>query len=168
MTSTVNRNRQPAGVRDGGQFATQTKTEPTVTLGATQAPAVGVEDGPRLRAEFVALRDELVGMRGDLRRAEFNHGDEHPTTLALCERAAELNRKMNLLRGPLHAAAEQRYTTRAAQDAYATCYGNESYADHLEVSTLDRVARFPDRAEEFTTRTLGEALSSNTSGERGD
>ncbi|WP_156251009.1 hypothetical protein [Pseudactinotalea terrae] len=167
MTSTQSRNRQPAGLREGGQFATGAKTEAAVTL-AAQVSAVDAKDGPRLRAEFVALREELVGMGGDIRRAAFNHGDEHPTTLALRERAAELNRELNLRRGPLRVAAEQRYTTQAARDAYATCYGEESYADYLEASTLDRVARFPDRAEELTTRTLGEALSSNTSGERGD
>lgn len=61
--------------------------------------------------------------------------------------------------------ATKTYTTRAGQDAAerigSTKFWTESYADHIEEGELRYADLFPDRADYFLTRTLGEALAGN-------
>ena len=62
------------------------------------------------------------------------------------------------------------YTTQAAQDIERMGFtkvfpfteeGGRSYADYLERDALEKAARFPERADHFMTRTIGQALAGN-------
>ena len=44
---------------------------------------------------------------------------------------------------------------------YATCYGDEAYADYLEKAAQENAQRRPGEAEYYLTRTLGDALRGN-------
>lgn len=55
----------------------------------------------------------------------------------------------------------QAYTTRAARDAAETRYGDKGYWDYLEQSAMEYAERFPEQADYFLTRNLGEALRGN-------
>lgn len=51
------------------------------------------------------------------------------------------------------------YKSQAARDAYK--WKGKSYADYIERGELEYAAKFPERAEYFLTRTIGEALRGN-------
>jgi uncharacterized protein YkwD len=51
------------------------------------------------------------------------------------------------------------YKSQSARDAFK--WGGQRYADYIERGELEYAAKFPDRAEYFLTRTIGEALRGN-------
>ena len=51
------------------------------------------------------------------------------------------------------------YSSQSARDAIKMY--SKRYADYLEEKALEYSARFPDLAEYFMTRNLGEALAGN-------
>lgn len=53
------------------------------------------------------------------------------------------------------------FKSQAARDAQASGYGSATYPAYLERHALELAERFPERAEEFMTRSLGEALTGN-------
>ena len=53
------------------------------------------------------------------------------------------------------------YASQSARDAAASGYGGPTYAAYLDRHARELAARFPDRADEFLTRSLSEALAGN-------
>ena len=51
------------------------------------------------------------------------------------------------------------YKSQAARDAIKMY--SKGYADYLEEKALEYVERFPDKADFFLSRSLGEALAGN-------
>ena len=51
------------------------------------------------------------------------------------------------------------YKSQSAQDALETY--SKGYADYLEEKALEYAERFPERADYFISRSLGEALAGN-------
>lgn len=58
-----------------------------------------------------------------------------------------------------HVVKAERYQAQSAREAVRV-YGTE-YADYLNQHALELAAKFPERADEFLTRSLGEALAGN-------
>ena len=50
------------------------------------------------------------------------------------------------------------YRSQAARDAQSL---SQSYADYIESHALELAERFPDRRDEFLTRSISEALEGN-------
>ncbi len=69
------------------------------------------------------------------------------------------------LRGIVPTLAEAQeadtYRSRAARDAAESGYGKAPYWAYLDRHAVELAEKFPDRAEYFMTRTLGEALIGN-------
>lgn len=51
------------------------------------------------------------------------------------------------------------YKSQAARDAFK--WKGQRYADYIERKELEYAAKFPERANYFLTRTIGEALRGN-------
>lgn len=143
-----------------GRFATKAVAEASGGMDALSVSDAG-EDPASMRTAFTATVNQIIDTKAELRRSTTNRGEDAPESTRLQAQVVELTAKLDEMRAPLRTAAEQKYTTRSAQDAYATCYGDEAYADYLEKAAQENAQRRPGEAEYYLTRTLGDALRGN-------
>lgn len=54
-----------------------------------------------------------------------------------------------------------KYLSQSARDAEAANYGGPSYYAYLDAKAIEYAERFPEDAERFLGRSLGESLSGN-------